>query len=244
MPSAVGTSRVTSKKSRGRPSKVRRGVKPRALSASTSSQTGSPVSEAATSTQAVPSDLPVSPSSIAGENEPAVAVGSKRTRDIPHEDETPAKRIRCESTDDPIPDTLQSKSSAKKVVLPARRSTRQTTVYATQASEGTLRPPGPPALEAALQIALGNLESETWRYLWSNYKKHQGQPLPTPSEIKAACPSVRRAAEAVDQADRELEQAVDQIMLANAKKTRRGGTTAPKIIDKDTTSTSTPTPDI
>jgi hypothetical protein len=187
-------------------------------------------------------DLSVSPSSIAAENESSVAVGGKRTHNIPHEDEIPPKRIRCESTDDQVPETLQSKSSAKKVVLPARRSTRQTTVYATQASEGTLRPSGPPSLEATLQIALGNLQSETWRYLWSNHKKHQGQPLPTPAEIKATCPSVKRAAEAVDQADRELEEAIDQIMLANAKKTRRGGTTAPKITDKDTTST--PAPDI
>lgn len=134
----------------------------------------------------------------------------------------------------------------KNLILPQRRSSRQTTVYATQVSEGTLRPPGPPHLEAALNIALRNLESETWNFLWAFNEKNQGKkPLPTPAEIKALSKSVQRASEAADKADRELEEAIDEIMLSNnTRKKRRGPTLSKYVADRlfDTDSSASTTP--
>jgi len=135
------------------------------------------------------------------------------------------------------------RSGSRNVILPARRSARQATVHATQVSEGTLRPPGPPHLEAALSIALRNLESETWGYLWPYIEKHPGERLPTPAEIKTVSQSVRRAADAVDKADRDLEDAIDEMMSVNAKKKRRGPALS-KYVDKplETDSSAAPTP--
>lgn len=141
--------------------------------------------------------------------------------------------------------TSTNKPANKNLVLPQRRSSRQTTVMATQVSEGTLRPPGPPHLEAALNIALRNLESATWGFLWSYNEKHQGKkPLPTPSEIKALSKSVKRASELADKADRELEEAIDEIMLSNARKKRRGPILSKYVVDRlfDTDSSASSTP--
>jgi len=78
-------------------------------------------------------------------------------------------------------------------------------------------------LEAALNVALANLESATWGYLAHYMSKPKQGPLPTPEQMRAESISVRRAAAAVDKADKELEEAVDEIMRDNAKKKKRGG---------------------
>ncbi|GJJ11667.1 hypothetical protein Clacol_005903 [Clathrus columnatus] len=142
---------------------------------------------------------------------------------------------------------IKDNNKNQNLILPQRRSSRQTTVHATQVSEGTLRPPGPPHLEAALNLALRNLESETWNYLWAFNEKHEGRkPLPTPSEMKMISKSVRRAAEAVDKADRVLEEAIDEIMLLNnnTRKKRRGPILSKYVVDRlfDTDSSASPTP--
>lgn len=127
---------------------------------------------------------------------------------------------------------MESRSAKKTIILPARRSARQATIHSTQISEGTLRPPGPPPLEAALNIALANLDSETWGYLARYLTKNRQKPLPTPAQMKAASATIRRAAVAVDRADKELKDAVDQIMLENAKKKRRGTVPGSKYVEQ------------
>lgn len=166
----------------------------------------------------------------------------------PTESEKPTttrKRTHAEFKEADDTNTTANKASNKNLVLPQRRSSRQTTVMATQVSEGTLRPPGPPHLEAALNIALRNLESATWGFLWSYNEKHQGKkPLPTPSEIKALSKSVKRASDLADKADRELEEAIDEIMQSNARKKRRGPILSKYVVDRlfDTDSSASSTP--
>ncbi|KAF8584215.1 hypothetical protein K439DRAFT_1660831 [Ramaria rubella] len=168
----------------------------------------------------------------------------RRESPTSHEDTAlPRKRTRIEVSEaaETVSEPPESRSLSKSSLLPARRSTRQATVHATQVSEGTLRPPGPPCLEAALNIALRNLESETWRYLWSYYTKNKGGPLPTPTAMKEASPSIRRAAEVVDKADRELEDAIDELMRSNARKKRRNGPLSSKYVEKSFESEIEPT---
>jgi len=189
---------------------------------------------APSSNQIEGSEIEMSQSVVPLGNDAVTTTGSKRSSPAGDESVPPSKRIRTESNSSLEPKFTVNNSASvepvepstnerkpKAVVLPARRSTRQATVQSTQISEGTLRPPGPPCLEAALSIALRNLESETWRYLWTYYKNHRGDPLPTTAHVKQACPQVRTAAEVVDRADRELEDAIDELMRSASKTKRR-----------------------
>jgi len=123
--------------------------------------------------------------------------------------------------------------------VPTRRSSRKATVHATQVSEGTLRPFGPPHLEAALNIALDNLHSETWGYLAYFVERNKGQPLPTTAEIKLASASVRRAAAAVDKAERILEEAIDKVVKENIQRRRRGVVVGSKYVEQNKSDPST-----
>ncbi|KAF8584251.1 hypothetical protein K439DRAFT_1158545 [Ramaria rubella] len=222
------------KRGRGRPPKIKRvmqkpvgGTQDRLPSIPSESLVIKPFDVDTNMRKAVEAAMePVGSQSLS--SEPLKSAGSKRS--------SPDDQDYTQSTKRPRP-TLPVHSQLEKpylisrkpksigAILPARRSARQATVHSTQVSEGTLRPPGPPALEAALNIALRNLESETWRYLWSYHKNHRGKPLklPTPTAIKEACPRVRKAAAAVDKADRELEDAIDEIMDKTSRKKRRSG---------------------
>ncbi|KAF8586109.1 hypothetical protein K439DRAFT_1632028 [Ramaria rubella] len=83
--------------------------------------------------------------------------------------------------------------------VPPRRSRRTV-------ARSTDRPRGPPELEAALAIAIRNLESDIFEWWCANQKP--GSPIPTTAYLKGRSPRVRRAAEAVDEADRMLNEAV------------------------------------
>ncbi|KAF8515823.1 hypothetical protein BU17DRAFT_93235 [Hysterangium stoloniferum] len=65
---------------------------------------------------------------------------------------------------------------------------------------------GPPELEAAVAIAIRNLESDIYEWWCANYKP--GSPLPTAAFLKSRSSRIRRAAEAVDEADRLLNEAI------------------------------------
>ncbi|KIJ30733.1 hypothetical protein M422DRAFT_70956 [Sphaerobolus stellatus SS14] len=167
---------------------------------------------------------PVGTPSTVGASIPAGTGSVSQTNNVASVQEVPKKRGRPEPPkSNPSMDSVEFRALASKnsMMFPARRSARSTTIHATQVSEGTLRPPGPPHLEAALNIALSNLESATWGYLAHYMTRARPGPLPTTNQIKEESISVRRAAIAVDKADKELEEAVDEIMRDNARKKRR-----------------------
>lgn len=188
-------------------------------------------SVAAPKNQIKVSKTPISQSVISTEIDAETPTGTKRASPAGSEGVPRPKRIRTETNPSLSPKSIPMNSTSvepseperqpKAVVLPARRSTRHATVQSTQISEGTLRPPGPPHLQAALNIALRNLQSEVWDYLWSYRKKHPDAPLPTAAHVKQACRQAREAAEAVDKADRELEDAIDEMMRCATKNKRR-----------------------
>ena len=80
--------------------------------------------------------------------------------------------------------------------------------------KGPERPSGPPELEAALSIAIRNLESDVYAWWCANQKP--GSPIPTTAYLKGRSPRIRKAAEAVDEADRLLNEAI----FGKAKKGR------------------------
>lgn len=88
-------------------------------------------------------------------------------------------------------------------------------------------------------MALDNLHSETWGYLAYFVERHKGQPLPAPAEIKRASTSVRRAAAAVDKAERILEEAIDKIVKENIQKRRRGVVVGSKYVEQTKSGPST-----
>ncbi|KAF8521622.1 hypothetical protein BU17DRAFT_64847 [Hysterangium stoloniferum] len=148
---------------------------------------------------------------------------SKRPRDakITSPQCSPPKRPRIESSNSSSTSSEQGSGTARVGNLPSRRSSRQATVYNTQLSEGNIRPPGPAHLEAALSIAIRNLQSETWRYLWIYREERKGEPLPSPGDIKEKCWRVRKAAKAVDAADKDIEDALSIEGVINGRK--KGG---------------------
>ncbi|KAF8521584.1 hypothetical protein BU17DRAFT_64812 [Hysterangium stoloniferum] len=240
---------VKVKRPRGRPPKIKRGskgiAKPTGADLVQNSQDNSAIDTSGMQSSCVAME-PDQPLETQSSPQPTVHINPQVESPKSQITTSDKGQIGVESTEGHAPRSdgvSDYRSESRNVILPIRRSARQATVHATQVSEGTLRPPGPPHLEAALSIALRNLESETWGYLWSYIEKRQGERLLTPAEIKAASRSVRKAADAVDKADRDLEDAIDEMMSANNKKKRRGPALS-KYVDKplEMDSSTAPTP--
>jgi hypothetical protein len=105
------------------------------------------------------------------------------------------------------PNRLSTSSPSVQGPVAPRRSQRTL-------AKGPERPSGPPELEAALAIAIRNLESDIYAWWCANQKP--GSPIPTTAYLKGRSPRIRKAAEAVDEADRLLNEAV----YGKPKKTR------------------------